>query len=80
MDSHNNVLLLIYILFNNHNYEILYSAENPESLIRRRCGKEQVGTSQVERSSSKNQEEFLSFQYFKLEANFENCLLRSKSE
>ena len=54
--------------------------QNPESLIRRRCGEEQVGTSQIKRSSSQNQEEFLSFQYFDLETKFEHSLLRYKSE
>ena len=64
----------------NPDSEILYSVENLEILIRHRCGKEQVGTSQIERSSSQNQEEFLSFQYFELEINFERTLLKSKSE
>ena len=54
--------------------------ENPEILIRRRHGKEQINTSQVESSFSHNQEEFHSFQDFDLETNFERSLLRSKSE
>ena len=59
--------------------EILYSVENTGSLIRHRCGKEQVGTSQVERSFSQNQEEFHSLQEFELETNFKRSLLKSKS-
>ena len=58
----------------------LYIVENPESLIRRRRGKKQVGISQIERSSSQTQEKFLSFHYFKLETKFEQYFLRSKSE
>ena len=53
--------------------------ENPKILIRRRNGKEQISTSQDERSFSQNQEYFHNFQYFELETNLENSLLRSKS-
>ena len=45
----------------NPNSKILYSVENPEILIKRRCCKEQVGTSQFDRSYSQNQEEFITF-------------------
>ena len=60
--------------------EVLYGVGNPESLIRHRHGKEKINTSQVERSFSQNQEEYFTFQDFKLETNLENSMLRYKYE
>ena len=62
----------------NPDFEILYSMQNPKSVIRRIRGREQAGTSQAERSFSQNQEEFHSFQEFEWETIFERSLLRSK--
>ena len=59
--------------------EILYNVENPEILVRRRRGKEQLSTSHTERSLFQNQEEYFSFRDLDLEINVERYLLRSKS-
>ena len=64
----------------NPNSKNLYSVEDPKSLIRKRKRKEWEGTSQIERSFSQTQEEFLSFQDFDLETNFEQFFLRYKSK
>ena len=52
--------------------------ENPESLFRRRSGKEKASTSQTKRSLF--QEEFYSFQELYLGVNVRKSLLRSKSK
>ena len=60
-------------MFLNH-----YCVEDIEILLRRSKGKEQEITSQLERSFSLSQEEFLSFQDFDLDPNLEQSLLKSK--